>query len=258
MAGGSRIALSRGLNPARFVEEIHRYGVTVVSYTWSMMREILDEDLLLIDGSHPVRLFIGSGMPHGLWKRTTEAFDPAQVLEFYASTEGDVILANVAGSEVGSKGRPLPGSAQVRLAAYDPLSGRLLENGNGFVREWPKTKSGCYSGARDSLPISRAEPCGDSSKRVIRGFPAENLFRRDADGDYWLIDHKNTVISTLRGPVFTQPIVDALSSVARVDLAVAYGVGDAPHQLAVAAVTWRPGRQSVFRRACGGSLAHRF
>ncbi len=87
MAGGSRIALSRGLNPARFVEEIHRYGVTVVSYTWSMMREILDEDLLLIDGSHPVRLFIGSGMPHGLWKRTTEAFDPAQVLEFYASTE---------------------------------------------------------------------------------------------------------------------------------------------------------------------------
>ncbi|MQP34230.1 AMP-binding protein [Rhodococcus erythropolis] len=247
MAGGSRIALSRGLNPARFVEEIHRYGVTVVSYTWSMMREILDEDLLLIDGSHPVRLFIGSGMPHGLWKRTTEAFDPAQVLEFYASTEGDVILANVAGSKVGSKGRPLPGSAQVRLAAYDPLSGRLLENGNGFVRECAEDEVG--------LLLGRAGFTADLSGGAMRGLfqagdswiPTENLFRRDADGDYWLIDHKNTVISTLRGPVFTQPIVDALSSVARVDLAVAYGVGDAPHQLAVAAVTWRPGRQ--FRSA---------
>ncbi|GAA3187036.1 acyl-CoA synthetase [Rhodococcus baikonurensis] len=241
---GSR---SRGLNPARFVEEIHRYGVTVVSYTWSMMREILDEDLLLIDGSHPVRLFIGSGMPHGLWKRTTEAFDPRRCSKFYASTEGDVILANVAGSKVGSKGRPLPGSAQVRLAAYDPLSGRLLENGNGFVRECADDEVG--------LLLGRAGFTADLSGGAMRGLfqagdswiPTENLFRRDGDGDYWLIDHKNTVISTLRGPVFTQPIVDALSSVARVDLAVAYGVGDAPHQLAVAAVTWRPGRQ--FRSA---------
>lgn len=247
MAGGSRIALSRGLDPARFVEEVHRYGVTVISYTWSMMREILGEDLLLPDGNHPVRLFIGSGMPIGLWNRTTEAFDPAQVLEFYASTEGDVILANVSGAKAGCKGRPLPGSAEVRLAAYDPLSGRLLENGNGFVRECADDEVG--------LLLGRAGFTSDLSAGAMRGLfhagdswiPTENLFRRDSDGDYWLIDHKKTVISTARGPVFTQPIVDALSSVPRVDLAVAYSVGAAPRQLAVAAVTWRPGRQ--FRSA---------
>ncbi|NMD58624.1 UNVERIFIED_ORG: putative long chain acyl-CoA synthase [Nocardia globerula] len=247
MAGGSRIALSRGLDPARFVEEIHRYGVTVVSYTWSMMRQILDEDLLLLDGTHPVRLFIGSGMPPGLWKRTTEAFDPAQILEFYASTEGDVILANVAGSKIGCKGRPLPGSARVRLAAYDPLSGRILENEDGFVRECADDEVG--------LLLGRAGFNADLSGGAMRGLfeagdswiPTENLFRRDSDGDYWLVDHKNTVISTLRGPVFTAPIVDALSSVSRVDLAVAYALGEAPFQLAVAAVTCLPGRN--FRAA---------
>ncbi|WP_424809632.1 acyl-CoA synthetase [Rhodococcus sp. 27YEA15] len=246
MAGGSRIALSRGLDPARFVEEIHRYGVTVVSYTWAMMRDILDEDLLLLDGSHPVRLFIGSGMPRGLWRRTVEVFDPAKVLEFYASTEGEVILANVAGAKVGSKGRPLPGSAWVRLGAYDPLAGRLLEDENGFVRECAVDEVG--------LLLGRTGSYGDFSGTALRGLfqagdswiPTENLFRRDADGDFWLVDHKNTVMSTVRGAVFTQPIVDVLSDVPHVDLSVAYGVGSAPRQLVVAALTWQNEREFRF------------
>ena len=41
VAGGARIALSRGFDPATFDEEIRRYGVTVVSYTWAMMRELV-------------------------------------------------------------------------------------------------------------------------------------------------------------------------------------------------------------------------
>ncbi|MGY2063361.1 acyl-CoA synthetase, partial [Nocardia gipuzkoensis] len=35
VAGGSRIALARSLDPANFAEEVHRYGVTVVTYTWT-------------------------------------------------------------------------------------------------------------------------------------------------------------------------------------------------------------------------------
>ncbi len=109
MAGGSRIALSRGLNPARFVEEIHRYGVTVVSYTWSMVREILDEDLLLIDGSHPVRLFIGSGMPPWSVEADNGGVRPRAGTRVLCVDRSDVILANVAGSKVGSKGAPAAG-----------------------------------------------------------------------------------------------------------------------------------------------------
>ncbi|NKS62719.1 AMP-binding protein, partial [Rhodococcus hoagii] len=86
IAGGARIALSRGLDPDRFAEEVRRYGVTVVSYTWTMMREILDAETLPLEDGHPIRLFIGSGMPPGLWRRITSRFAPARVLEFYAST----------------------------------------------------------------------------------------------------------------------------------------------------------------------------
>ncbi|RVW05772.1 acyl-CoA synthetase [Rhodococcus xishaensis] len=241
VAGGARIALSRGLDPDRFAEEIRRYGVTVVSYTWTMMRDILDATLPLEDG-YPVRLFIGSGMPPGLWRRTTERFAPAGVLEFYASTEGDVVLANVSGVKVGCKGRPLPGSAEVRLGAYDPIEGRLIEDARGFVRE-------CKDG-EVGLLLGRPGAHAESVPGVMRGVfeagdvwvPTENLFRRDSDGDYWLVDHKRTVVDAVRGPVFTQPIVDVLGEMPQVDLTVAYGVPAGERQVAVAAITVRDGR----------------
>jgi len=54
--------------------------------------------------------------------------------------------------------------------------------------------------------------------------PTENLFRRDSDGDYWLIDRKDTVVRSACGPVYTQPIVDAVGDLDQVDSAVVYGV----------------------------------
>ncbi len=224
LAGGSRIALSRGLDPARFSSEVSRYGVTVISYTWAMMQEILDDENLDLGRNHPVRLFIGSGMPVGLWKRTLDVFSPARVLEFYGSTENDVILANVGGMKIGSKGRPLPGSAKVALAAYDPITGRLEEDENGFVRMCRDDEIG--------LLLGRPGNEGEVTSPLMRGVfesgdswvPTENLFRRDPDGDYWLVDRKDTVVKTTRGPVFTQPIVDAFGDVSVVESAVVYGV----------------------------------
>ena len=51
-----------------------------------------------------------------------------------------------------------------------------------------------------------------------------DLFRRDADGDYWRVDGAGDVIHTDQGPVFTTPIRDALGAIPAVDLALAYGV----------------------------------
>ena len=42
-----------------------------------------------------------------------------------------------------------------------------------------------------------------------------DLFRRDADGDYWRLDSVGDVIRTAAGPVFTAPIRDALGDAAR-------------------------------------------
>ena len=241
VVGGTRIALSRGLRPDRFVHELRQYGVTVVSYTWAMLRDVIDDPSFELNGNHPVRLFIGSGMPTGLWKRVEEVFQPAHIVEFFATTDGQAVLANVSGAKVGSEGRPLPGGGQVELAAYDVDDDLILEDERGFVRVAQPNEVGVLL-ARPRGPV-------DPTASVKRGVfaPAdtwvssEYLFRRDEDGDYWLVDNRGSVIRTARGPVFSAAVNDVVGRVGAVDLAVTYRVQDGARTLAVTAVALVPG-----------------
>jgi putative long chain acyl-CoA synthase len=245
VVGGTRIALSRGLRPERFVHELRQYGVTVVSYTWAMLREVLGEfqrdPSFGPNGNHPVRLFIGSGMPTGLWKRVEEEFAPAHIVEFFATTDGQAVLANVSGAKVGSEGRPLPGGGHVELAAYDVDDDLILEDDRGFVRLAQAGEVG----------VLLAHPRGpiDPTASVKRGVfaPAdtwvstEYLFRKDDDGDYWLVDNRGSVIHTPRGPVFAAAVNHAAGQVGAADLSVTYCVVVHGRELAVTALTLCPG-----------------
>jgi putative long chain acyl-CoA synthase len=237
IAGGSRLAIARHFDPATFWEEVRRYGITVASYTWTMLREIADAPDDPAERHHPLRLFIGAGMPRGLWKRVAKRFHPAAVLEFYASTEGEAILVNLSGEKPGCKGRPLPGSAEVRLAAYDVATGRLRERADGFAIV-------CEPGQVGML-LTRLRGVVSTSESPLRGLfepddawlATGDLFRADEDGDLWLVDHVAAMIRTDHGYVGGFPIIDALGDVDAVDLAVVYGVDG----LAVGAVTVRAG-----------------
>jgi putative long chain acyl-CoA synthase len=244
VVGGARIALSRGLNRDRFIQEVRQYGVTVVSYTWAMLREILDNPAgppFVLHGNHPVRLFIGSGMPTGLWSRVVEAFAPAHVVEFFATTDGQAVLANVSGAKVGSKGRPLPGAGRIELGAYDTEHDLILENERGFVQIAEPKQVGVLLAASNG-PI-------DPSASVKRGVFAagdtwistEYLFYRDDDGDYWMAGRRGSVVRTERGLVYAEPVTDALGCINGVDLAVTYNVPVGGHEVAVSAVTLLPG-----------------
>lgn len=241
VVGGTRIALSRGLDRHRFVQEVRQYGVTVVSYTWSMLREIVDDPAFVLHGNHPVRLFIGSGMPTGLWGRVVEAFAPAHVVEFFATTDGQAVLANVSGAKVGSKGRPLPGAGRIELGAYDAEQDLILENERGFVQIAEPMQVGVLLAASNG-PI-------DPSASVKRGVFAagdtwistEYLFYRDDDGDYWLAARRGSVVRTARGLVYAEPVTDALGCITGVDLAVTYNVPVGDHEVALSAVTLLPG-----------------
>lgn len=241
VVGGARIALSRGLQPERFVSELRQYGVTVVSYTWAMLREVIDDPAFALHRNHAVRLFIGSGMPTGLWQRVVDTFTPANIVEFFATTDGQAVLANVAGAKVGSKGRPLPGGGEVELAAYDPDEDLILEDDRGFVQVAEPNRAGLLL-ARPWGPI-------DPTASVKRGVFApgdtwistEYIFRRDPDGDFWLLGNRNMLIRTPRGVVCPEPITEAISRIPGVDLAATYGVQGPQGTLAVTAITLRPG-----------------
>jgi putative long chain acyl-CoA synthase len=243
IAGGARLAMARSFDPSTFWEEVRRYGVTVASYTWTLLHDVVEAPVQPGERHHPVRLFIGSGMPPNLWRRVEERFAPARVLEFYASTEAGAILVNLRDVKRGAMGRPLPGSAEVRIAEYDLEAGGLVVGKGGFAKECGTDEVG--------ILLARVEGGEPLSVVPLRGvFTAEDawvvtgdLFRRDAEGDYWRVDGVGEVVRTGHGPVFTTPIRDALGRLPAVDLAVAYGglPREGGHEVAISAVTLRGG-----------------
>jgi putative long chain acyl-CoA synthase len=243
VAGGARMAMATRFDPSTFWEEVRRYGVTVASYTWTLLHDLVEAPPDPGERHHPVRLFIGSGMPRGLWRRVASRFAPARVLEFYASTEGEAILVNLTGEKAGSVGRPLPGSAEVRLVRYDLERGQPIEGPDGLAQECDTDEVG--------MLLARADPAAAMTEHLLRGIFAPgdgwhetgDLFRRDADGDHWLVSPVQSLIRTAQGFVFPIPITDALGDLPAVDLAVAYGIpaGRKGPELAAAAATLRAG-----------------
>lgn len=240
VAGRARLALAERFDPDRYWEEVRRYGVTVASYTWTMLRELVERAPDPSERHHPVRLFIGAGMPRGLWRRVEQRFAPARVLEFYVSTAGEAVLVNVADTKPGAKGRPLPGSAEVRIAAFDVEDGRLLEGGDGFAIECERGEEGMLLARERAGAISPTDsPLRGVFERDDAWLSTGDLFRRDPDGDFWLVDDVRSLVRTAEGPLPSLPIAEALGDLEAVDLAVAYGVRIAAGELSVAAVTQR-------------------
>jgi acyl-CoA synthetase (AMP-forming)/AMP-acid ligase II len=191
-----------------------------------------------------VRLFAGSGMRADVWARLIDRFGPVGVLEFYASTEGNVVLANASGEKIGALGRPLPGSAEIALVAYDLDALDFARDDNGKYVRCGDDETGMLIARVDRTPPR-------ATKRLRRGvfeeddtwFFSGDLLRRDADGDYWFVDRLENMIATETGPVSTVRIEDVLHEVAAIELAVAYGVKlpEAAWSVPVATIKLRDG-----------------
>ncbi|AUH68879.1 MULTISPECIES: AMP-binding protein [Gordonia] len=245
-AGRSRIALSTGIDPERFTREVRRYGVTVVSYTWNMLADIVDAPEFDPGQLGSVRLFMGSGLSAGVWTRLRETLPNARVLEFFATADGSAILANVDDSKIGAMGRALPETNPVRVAAYDPVAERMeIDRDTGFVREAGPGEVGMLVAHAGQ----RFEAAGLVLRDVFRPHDrwevGGSLFQSDADGDLWYMGSAQAVIRSRSGPIYPVPIQHALSLIPDIKLAAVYAVGEPGEQLAVAAVTLRGGATSL-------------
>ena len=255
LTSGARLAMASdfegSIDPVSFWQDVRRYGVNVVFYTGSLCRALLNAPPDPQERHSSIRLFAGSGMARQLWTRLRERFAPADVVEFFASTEGNAVLVNLTGKKVGSLGRPLPGAGDVAVAAWDLQAGRIDATPNGLARPSPVGRVGLLveridreRGELETRPLRSLFEAGDA------WLDTRDLVRVDRDGDYWLVDYVRDVIQTEEGAVATVEIEDLLAEHAEeIDLVAVYGVPKASLKdvegddcdLVVAAVTLRPG-----------------
>jgi putative long chain acyl-CoA synthase len=221
VAGGTRLAWLTQVDPTTFWDEVRRYGVTAVSYTWSQILPIVEAPTHPAERDHGIRLFLGSGMPRGLWRRATDRFAPAGVLEFWGSAERGAILANVSGVKVGSVGRPLPGAATVKLGRFDLDAGELVRDADGHVVPAAAGELGLML-TQDRVGLFAEASLTDAFVDGDTWQPTASLFRRDADGDYWLEGMVHETVFTAKGAVLPGPVGAVFEELPNVSSAVAY------------------------------------
>jgi putative long chain acyl-CoA synthase len=243
VAGGARFAMATDNSPATFWDEVRRYGATHVAYTWTSLHDLALAPPNAAEQHHAIRMFMGSGMPRNLWRRVVERFPDVRVLEFYASAESEVMLANLTGQKPGSMGRPLPGTAEVKIAAFDLAARELVLDEAGLGRECAVDEVG--------LLLARVDPAGSAEQSPLRGVfePGDawrstaDLFLRDEQGELWLAGAVADIVPTATGPVLPAGTRFCLGTIPAVDLIVAYGVPLGDAKALVAAVTLRPGAE---------------
>jgi putative long chain acyl-CoA synthase len=219
LVSGARLALSTGFDAASFWDEVRRYGVSVVFYAGEMARALCDAAPVKGERDHPVRLFAGSGMRRDVWQRLRERFGVG-VMEFYASTERNLVLANASGEKMGALGRLLPGSAELAIARYDFAAGDFVKRGDRLRR--------CHADEAGVALVRVREHVGgpgvmaDVFERGDRWLRSGDVLRRDRDGDHWFVDRLANMWCVAGVPVATPRIEDALYGLTEVTLAVAY------------------------------------
>lgn len=238
LVSGARLALSAGFDATELWREARLYGATVVFYAGEMGRRLLERPVVAGERRHAVRLFAGSGMRADVWARLEERFGVG-VLELYASTERNLVLANASGKKRGALGRPLPGSAEIALVGWDFEVDALerLRPG-GPLRRVDVDEPGVVL-AKVGDHVSGRDVLTDAFAPGDRWLVTGDVLRRDAAGDYWFVDRLANMVRTAAGPVATPQIEDALYALTEVRLAVAYGA--TPHgsstEVVVASVT---------------------
>lgn len=243
LVGGARLALATRFDAAVFWSEVRSYGATVAFYAGELVRELLNAPSTPAERHSPLRLFAGSGMRADVGRRLAERTGVG-VLEFYASTEGTLVLANAAGEKVGALGRPLPGSTEAAIAAYDVAAGAIVRDAEGRGRRAEVDEPGLLlARVTDGRTPRSDRVLRDVLERGDAWLASGDLVRCDADGDYWFVDRLADVIRTASGPVPCRPTEDALYELPEVALAAVYGVelpgelGEAP----AAAIVLREG-----------------
>ena len=85
--GGAALALGRKFSVSRFWDEIRKYNATGFSYIGEVCRYLMNQPPKPDDADNAIRVVIGAGLRHEIWKGFKERFNIEKIGEYYNATE---------------------------------------------------------------------------------------------------------------------------------------------------------------------------
>ena len=234
---GGSVAIAERFSARGFWDDVGRWECTAFQYIGELCRYLLAAPIHPAERSHRLRIAIGNGLAQEAWRPFVDRFGPLRILEFYASTEGNVWLYNVEG-KVGSIGRVPPYVAvrsPIALIRFDYRSQMPARGPDGFCIRCADGEVGEALGRIGNEPGARFEGYSEdveTERKTLRDVfePGDawmrtgDLMRRDTDGFYTFVDRIGDTFRWKGENVSTSEIEAALRACPGVKEAVVYGV----------------------------------
>lgn len=95
IAGQSTFAIRRKFSKSHFWDDVRKFDASAIGYVGELCRYLMDGTPSEQDHQHRVTKMIGNGMRPNIWDEFKHRFGIKEVLELYASSEGNVGFSNV-------------------------------------------------------------------------------------------------------------------------------------------------------------------
>ena len=239
LVGGGAVVLSERFSARRFWSDVIRWDCTLFQYIGELCRYLVHTAPVPEETAHRIRLTCGNGLGPDIWAAFQSRFRIPRILEFYASTEGNVSLFNVDG-HAAAIGR-IPAFLAHRFpAALVPLDagGEPVRDEQGLCRRCGPDEVGEAIGkiVTDAANVgARFEgyTSADATERkILRNvfrpddawFRTGDLMRRDDKGYFYFVDRIGDTFRWKGENVSTAEVTHVLRACPGVLDAVVYGV----------------------------------
>ena len=240
LVAGGAVAIAPKFSASRFWDDVARWDCTAFQYIGELCRYLAAAPTHIAERRSKLRLALGNGLSAPVWETFARRFPQMRVLEFYASTEGNVWLYNVE-ARPGALGRLPPflaAKSPIALARFDEATAEPLRGADGFCVEGDEGEA---LGRIAGDAASRFEGYSDAAeteKKILRDVfePGDawmrtgDLMRRDADGFYAFVDRIGDTFRWKGENVAAAEVAAFLRGCVGVTDALVYGVKVEGHE----------------------------
>jgi fatty-acyl-CoA synthase len=240
LVNGGSVVIRPRFSVNRFWDEITDWDCTLFQYIGELCRYLVNAPFHPHENDHRLRLCCGNGLRGDVWPGFKRRFRIPQIIEFYASTEGNVSLYNCE-DKPGAIGRVpsfLAHRTNLALVKYDVEAEAPLRNSEGLCERCQPGEIGEAIGRivdDGSNHNSRFEGYADreaSERKILRGvfasgdawFRTGDLMRRDGKGYYYFVDRVGDTFRWKGENVSTAEVATKISACPGVLEAIVYGV----------------------------------
>jgi fatty-acyl-CoA synthase/citronellyl-CoA synthetase len=171
---GATIAIGRKFSVSNFWDEIRKYKATAFNYIGEVCRYLMNQPPRDDDSDNSVRVVIGPGLRHEIWKDFKERFGIEKIGEYYSASEAVGAFGNVLNFDC-TIGCCLTSYAIVK---YDHVKEKPIRNKEGFMERVDISESGLLLFENTGVSTFR----GYTDKKATEAKLFHNVFN---EGDEW-------------------------------------------------------------------------